>query len=107
MTAQLIKQTKVITGNAAAAYGAMLCRPDVVAAYPITPQSELIEQLAKFHAEGILTASMSPLKEKIRPRTWCVGPVWPVVVCLRPHPLTDWFICMMPFSTRPGTGLRW
>ncbi len=45
---------KVITGNAAAAYGAMLCRPDVVAAYPITPQSEVIEQLAKFHADGVL-----------------------------------------------------
>lgn len=54
MTAQLTKQTKVITGNAAAAYGATLCRPDVVAAYPITPQSELIEQLAKFHADGVL-----------------------------------------------------
>ncbi|MFZ7127663.1 MAG: pyruvate synthase subunit PorA [Desulfobacterales bacterium] len=54
MSAPLTKQTKVITGNAAAAYGAMLCRPDVVAAYPITPQSELIEQLAKFHADGIL-----------------------------------------------------
>ncbi len=54
MTAPLVKQTKVITGNAAAAYAAMLCRPDVVAAYPITPQSELIEQLAKFHADGVL-----------------------------------------------------
>jgi pyruvate/2-oxoacid:ferredoxin oxidoreductase alpha subunit len=54
MTAQLTKQTKVITGNAAAAYGAMLCRPDVVAGYPITPQSELIEQLAKFHADGLM-----------------------------------------------------
>lgn len=54
MTAQLNKQTKVITGNAAAAYGALLCRPEVVAVYPITPQSEVIEQLAKFHADGIL-----------------------------------------------------
>ena len=54
MTALLTEQTKVITGNAAAAYGTLLCRPDVVAAYPITPQSELIEQLAKFHADGIL-----------------------------------------------------
>ena len=51
MTAQLSKQKKVITGNAAAAYGALLCRPDVVAVYPITPQSEVIEQLAKFHAD--------------------------------------------------------
>ncbi len=54
MNAPLEKQKKVITGNAAAAYAALLCRPDVVSAYPITPQSELIEQLAKFHADGIL-----------------------------------------------------
>jgi pyruvate/2-oxoacid:ferredoxin oxidoreductase alpha subunit len=54
MAVVLDKQTKVITGNAAAAYGALLCRPDVVAAYPITPQSEVIEQLAKFHADGLL-----------------------------------------------------
>lgn len=54
MTAPLTKQKKVITGNAAAAYGAMLCRPDVVSAYPITPQSEVVEQLARFHAEGTM-----------------------------------------------------
>jgi pyruvate/2-oxoacid:ferredoxin oxidoreductase alpha subunit len=48
------KETKVITGNAAAAYGVLRCRPEVVAAYPITPQSELVEQLAKFHADGVL-----------------------------------------------------
>ncbi|MBN2060822.1 MAG: pyruvate synthase subunit PorA [Deltaproteobacteria bacterium] len=54
MTDQLTRQIKVLTGNAAAAYGAMLCRPDVVAAFPITPQSEVVEQLAQFHADGIL-----------------------------------------------------
>jgi pyruvate/2-oxoacid:ferredoxin oxidoreductase alpha subunit len=54
MTVRFEEQIKVVTGNAAAAYAAMLCRPDVVAAYPITPQSELIEQLAKFHADGQL-----------------------------------------------------
>ena len=51
-------QVKVITGNSAAAYGAMLCRPDVVASYPITPMSELVEQLSAFHADGILDAEM-------------------------------------------------
>ena len=45
-------QIKVITGNAAAAIGAKLARPDVVAAYPITPQTEVIEQISKFHADG-------------------------------------------------------
>ncbi len=54
MAVSLDRQRKVITGNAAAAYAAMLCRPDVVAAYPITPQSEVVEQLAKFHADGWL-----------------------------------------------------
>ncbi|MGO9021153.1 MAG: pyruvate synthase subunit PorA, partial [Syntrophobacteraceae bacterium] len=49
---------KVITGNAAAAIGATLCRPDVVAAYPITPQTEVIERLSQFRAEGILDAEM-------------------------------------------------
>jgi pyruvate ferredoxin oxidoreductase alpha subunit len=49
-------QVLVITGNAVAAYGAMLCRPEVVAAYPITPQSELAEQLAQFVNNGVLDA---------------------------------------------------
>ena len=51
-------ELKVITGNSAAAYGAMLCRPDVVASYPITPQTEVVEQLSRFHADGILEAEM-------------------------------------------------
>ena len=45
-------EVRVITGNAAAAIGAKLARPDVVAAYPITPQTEIIEQISKFHANG-------------------------------------------------------
>jgi pyruvate/2-oxoacid:ferredoxin oxidoreductase alpha subunit len=51
-------QVRVITGNAVGAYGAMLCRPEVVAIYPITPQSEIAEQLAQFRADGILDAEM-------------------------------------------------
>jgi pyruvate ferredoxin oxidoreductase alpha subunit len=49
-------QVRVITGNAVGAYGAMLCRPEVIAAYPITPQSEIAEQLAQFKADGVLDA---------------------------------------------------
>jgi len=49
---------RVITGNAAAAYGAMLCQPDVVTSYPITPMSEVAEQLSAFRAEGILDTEM-------------------------------------------------
>jgi len=51
-------RVQTLTGNAAAAWGAMLCGPDVVALYPITPQSEVIELLAQFHADGSLDAEM-------------------------------------------------
>ena len=51
-------QVKLITGNGSAAYAAMLCRPDVVTSYPITPMSEVAEQLSTFHANGMLDAEM-------------------------------------------------
>jgi pyruvate/2-oxoacid:ferredoxin oxidoreductase alpha subunit len=52
------KQLKVLDGNRAAAYGAMLCRPDVICAYPITPQTEILEQLYQFCADNVLSAEM-------------------------------------------------
>ena len=58
MMLQRKSEVKVITGNAAAAYSVRLCRPDVVALYPITPQTEVVEQLARFKADGELEAEM-------------------------------------------------
>jgi pyruvate ferredoxin oxidoreductase alpha subunit len=52
------QETRVITGNACSAYAVRLCRPDVVALYPITPQSEVVEQLTRFKADGQLEAEM-------------------------------------------------
>ncbi|MBW1649661.1 MAG: pyruvate synthase subunit PorA [Deltaproteobacteria bacterium] len=49
---------KVVTGNEAAAIAASLCRPDVIAAYPITPQTEVIEKLSEYHANGLLDAEL-------------------------------------------------
>lgn len=47
---------RLLDGNKAAAHGVLLCRPDLIAAYPITPQTPLLEQLYKFKAAGKLTA---------------------------------------------------
>lgn len=41
-----------LSANEAAAYGVMLSRPKVVSAYPITPQTTLVEKLADFKADG-------------------------------------------------------
>ncbi|NLK36244.1 MAG: pyruvate ferredoxin oxidoreductase [Gracilibacteraceae bacterium] len=41
-----------LSANEAAAYGVKLSRPHVVSAYPITPQTTLVEKLAEFLANG-------------------------------------------------------
>jgi len=48
----------VIDGNMAAALGAKLSRPNLLAAYPITPQTPLVEYLSTFVADGELAAEM-------------------------------------------------
>ncbi|RLF07785.1 MAG: pyruvate ferredoxin oxidoreductase [Thermoprotei archaeon] len=44
----------VLTGNHAAAYAVKLSRPDVISAYPITPQTSVIEKLSEFVENGEL-----------------------------------------------------
>src|SRR5512136_1235949 len=51
----------LLTGNAAAAWGARLADVDYVPAYPITPQTEIIEALAQWIARGELPARMVTL----------------------------------------------
>jgi pyruvate/2-oxoacid:ferredoxin oxidoreductase alpha subunit len=66
------QETKVITGNACSAYAVKLCRPDVIALYPITPQSEVVEQLTKFKADGQIDAEMVEVDANFRlPRSRC------------------------------------
>jgi len=46
----------VISGNYAQSYAAKLARVQVVAAYPITPQTQIVEKIAEFVASGELPA---------------------------------------------------
>ena len=48
----------VCEGNEAAAIAVGLARPDVVAVYPITPQSSLVEHLSQMIADGRLQADL-------------------------------------------------
>jgi pyruvate ferredoxin oxidoreductase alpha subunit/phenylglyoxylate dehydrogenase alpha subunit len=48
----------VCEGNEAAALGVALARPDMVAVYPITPQSSLVEAVAKLIADGRMDADI-------------------------------------------------
>ncbi|RSN72207.1 MAG: hypothetical protein DSO07_05805 [Thermoproteota archaeon] len=49
-------KVELISGNRAAAIGAKLSRVQVISAYPITPQTPIVEYLAEFIAKGELDA---------------------------------------------------
>lgn len=51
-------QLKVLTGNYAAAEAAARCRLDLISAYPITPQSSVVEHLAELVYNGEVDAEM-------------------------------------------------
>jgi pyruvate ferredoxin oxidoreductase alpha subunit/phenylglyoxylate dehydrogenase alpha subunit len=51
-------KTIVCDGNEAAAWGVARARPDMVAVYPITPQSSLAEYVSQFVADGIIKADL-------------------------------------------------
>jgi len=56
---------QVLNGNRAAAIAAAMCRPDIIAAYPITPQTPIVEYLAEFVANGFLDSSVSEVESEL------------------------------------------
>ena len=48
MNRKAAEERSFISGNEAVAFGVRLCRPQVIAAYPITPQTTAVEKLAEF-----------------------------------------------------------
>jgi len=59
-----MSSVEVMNGNRAAGTAACLARPDVVAAYPITPQSSVVEFISRVIAEGKLDALISEVESE-------------------------------------------
>ncbi len=55
---------RVITGDHAVAMGAKLCRVEVVPAYPITPQTLIIEHIADFVNDGEMDAKFLTMESE-------------------------------------------
>jgi len=64
---------QIIEGNHAASYGAKLCRVQVIAAYPITPQTQVVEKLAEFCGEGSLKARFIEVESEHSALASCIG----------------------------------
>lgn len=54
----------LLTGNAAAAWGARLARADYVPAFPITPQTEIVETLAEWFGRGEMPGRLTMLESE-------------------------------------------
>ena len=63
----------LLTGNHAAAYGAMLSRAQVISAYPITPQTMIVELLSELTATGKLDARFITVESEHSAMAACVG----------------------------------
>lgn len=65
--------TSVMTGNEAAAAAVKLARVQVIAAYPITPQSPVVEQLSAWVESGELDAEFVAVESEHSALTVCIG----------------------------------
>lgn len=64
---------QITEGSFAVAEAVRLCRPQVVSAYPITPQTHIVEALADFVANGKLDAEYITVENELSALSACVG----------------------------------
>jgi len=64
---------KVLTANQAVSYGVKLSRAQVIAAYPITPQTTIVEELSEMCASGELAADFIHNESEHSAMAACIG----------------------------------
>lgn len=64
---------EILTGNYAAAYAAKLSRVQVISAYPITPQTTIVEKIAEFVESGVLKAKYVCVESEHSAMAACIG----------------------------------
>jgi pyruvate/2-oxoacid:ferredoxin oxidoreductase alpha subunit len=67
------KMRKVIMGNHALSFGAMISRAQVIAAYPITPQTQVVELLSEMCADKTLDAKFIKVESEHSAMAACLG----------------------------------
>ncbi len=64
---------KVLVGNHAVSWGAQLSRVEVISAYPITPQTQVVEELSEMCASGRLNARFIEVESEHSAMAACIG----------------------------------
>jgi pyruvate/2-oxoacid:ferredoxin oxidoreductase alpha subunit len=64
---------KIMVGNHAVSWGVMLARAEVISAYPITPQTTIVEELSVLCADERLRAKFIPVESEHSAMACCIG----------------------------------
>src|SRR3989338_4157474 len=64
---------KIIEGSHAVAEAVKMCRPSVISAYPITPQTHIVEKLADMVASGELDSEYINVESEHSAMASCIG----------------------------------
>ena len=64
---------QALEGSQALARAVALCRPEVVAAYPITPQTHIVENIAKLVADGALECELVSVESEFSAASVVLG----------------------------------
>ena len=64
---------KVLMGNHAVSCGVQLARAEVISAYPITPQTQIVEELSEMCADGRLAARFIKVESEHSAMAACIG----------------------------------
>lgn len=64
---------KALEGSQAIAQSVALCRPQVVAAYPITPQTHIVENIAKLVADGKMDCELVSVESEFSAASLVLG----------------------------------
>lgn len=73
MTTATKKNLVARTGNEAMAEAMRQINPDVVAAYPITPSTEIVQIFSQFVADGLVKTEFVPVESEHSSMSACVG----------------------------------
>lgn len=64
---------QIMEGSHAVAEAVRLSRPQVISAYPITPQTHIVERLAEMVADGVLDAEYMTVESEFTALSACIG----------------------------------
>jgi pyruvate ferredoxin oxidoreductase alpha subunit len=67
------QKTLAVTGNIVVAEAMRQCAPDMMAAYPITPQTTIVEEFAKYVAQGKVHTEYVTVESEHSAMSACVG----------------------------------